>query len=80
MAKNNKLIERYKYMYRKTQEIVPEVYAGIALALSRKHGWEYDQINDLFQESQDIWNECIQTSANMVQMCEEETGIELRNK
>lgn len=64
-------------MDRKCKEITPEVYACIALALHRKYGWEYEDISDLFAESQEIWNECIQRSENMVQMCEMETGIDV---
>lgn len=80
MAKNNKLIETYKYIHQKIQEITPEVYAAIALALTRKYGWEHEQINELFQESQDIWNECVHGKVNMLEMCEQETGIELRSE
>ena len=80
MAKNNILIEQYKTMYKKIQQITPEVYAGIALALHRKYGWGYKRINDLFSESQTIWNECVNSNINMVEMCERETGIELRKE
>lgn len=80
MAKNNILIEQYKTMYKKIQQITPEVYAGIALALHRKYGWGYKRINDLFSESQTIWNECVNSGINMVEMCEEETGIEIRKE
>ena len=80
MAKNNLLIEQYKTMYKKIQQITPEVYAGIALALHRKYGWGYKRINDLFSESQTIWNECVNSGINMVEMCEEETGIEVRKE
>lgn len=80
MAKNNDLINRYKVLYEKVQQIVPEVYAGLALALYREHGWTYEQINDLFAESQAIWQECVDMDINMVQMCEEETGIDVQRK
>lgn len=80
MAKNNILIEQYKTMYKKIQQITPEVYAGIALALHRKYGWGYKRINDLFSESQTIWNECVNSGVNMVEMCAEETGIEVRKE
>lgn len=78
MAKNNQLINHYRDLYKKIQQITPEVYAALALALHRKYGWGYKRISDLFNESQIIWNECIQTDINMVQMCERETGIEVQ--
>ena len=80
MAKNNYLINKYKILYKKINQITPEVYAGIALALHRKCGWGYKRINDLFEESQIIWNECINSDINMMEMCEKETGIELRKE
>ena len=80
MGKNNNLINKYKMLYKKIDQITPEVYAGIALALHRKCGWGYKRINDLFSESQIIWNECINSDINMVEMCEKETGIELRKE
>ena len=80
MGKNNNLINKYKMLYKKIEQITPEVYAGIALALHRKCGWGYKRINDLFVESQTIWNECINSDINMVEMCEKETGIELRKE
>ena len=79
MAKNDKLIEQFKYMYKKIEQITPDVYAGIALALHRKCGWDYEQINELFEESQNIWNECVNSDIDMIHICEEETGIELRS-
>ena len=80
MGKNNNLINKYKMLYKKIEQITPEVYAGIALALHRKCGWGYKRINDLFVESQTIWDECINSDINMVEMCEKETGIELRKE
>ena len=80
MGKNNYLINKYKMLYKKIEQITPEVYAGIALALHRKCGWGYKRINDLFVESQTIWNECINSDINMMEMCEKETGIELRKE
>ena len=80
MAKNNDLITRYKTLYNKINQIVPEVYAGIALALQRNYGWDYEQINELFEGSQRIWEDCNEKNVNMVQMCADETGIELRSK
>ena len=80
MAKNNYLINKYKILYKKINQITPEVYAGIALALHRKCGWGYKRIHDLFEESRIIWNECINSDINMMEMCEKETGIELRKE
>lgn len=80
MGKNNDLINRYKQLYKKIEMITPQVYAGIALALHRRYGWGFKRINDLFAESQDIWEECLTKDINMIQMCEEETGIDVRPK
>lgn len=80
MAKNNDLINRYKTLYRKIEQITPQVYACLALALHRRHGWGFKRINDIFIDSQEIWEECLSKNINMIQMCEEETGIDVQNR
>lgn len=65
-------------MRKEMKTVIPKVYAGVALALHRKYKWGYKRINDLFVETQYIWNECSESDLNMIQMCEEETGIEVR--
>lgn len=37
----------------------------------------HKRINDLFNESIIIWNECIHSDLNMLEMCEKETGIDV---
>ena len=76
MAKNNKLINQCKAMYRQIQEITPQVYASIAIALHRK-GMEFEEINDIFAASQEIWTECLESGVNMQKLCSEETGIDV---
>lgn len=80
IAKNNDLINRYKILNQTINNITPTVYAGIALTLHRKCGWGYKRINDLFSESQSLWEECNRIGIDMISMCENETGIELRSK
>lgn len=73
----NKLLAK---MERQCREITPSVYASIAIALHRKCGWGYKRISDLFAESQEVWNECIQGDISMIEMCEKETGINVANR
>lgn len=80
MAKNNKLINKYKYMYQQTQQITPAIYASMAMALHREYGFGYERINRVFAESQRIWEEHTGNNDYMMQKCYEETGIELRRK
>ena len=79
MADKN-LLKLLAKMERQCREITPSVYASIAIALRRKYGWGYKRISDLFEESQDVWNECIQGDISMIEMCERITGIDVRNK
>lgn len=75
--KNHALIANMKRLQREINSVVPCVYAGIALALHRQHGWEYEQINELFGESQAIWYEANDAGLNMAKMCLDETGIDV---
>ena len=80
MAKNNKLVNQYKEMYKQITQITPKVYAALALALHREYGWGYTRINRAFATSQDIWDESNERDIDMIKMCEEETGITLMDK
>lgn len=84
MGKNNRLINSINAIAdRKQQEniekaadqMVPQIYAAMALALYRICGFEYEQINAVFLESQQIWENFIGDPDEMTKLCEEETGI-----
>ena len=51
---NKYFVKQCKRMQENIRDITPSVYACLALALHRKHGWGYKRINDLFCESQVI--------------------------
>ena len=76
MGKNNTLINQYKQMYKQINEITPQVYAAIAIALYRK-GMTFEEIEEIFGESQVIWIECVENDINMQEMCKNETGIDV---
>ena len=86
MAKNNYLINQMKNIKRREKEIdqnidalLPYMYAAIALALYRSCGTPPEDIRYIFAESQRIWYESLDKNIDMIQMCEDETGIEVRN-
>lgn len=86
MAKNNYLINQMKNIKKREKEldqnidvVLPSVYAAIALALHRSCGTTADDIRYIFAESQRIWYESLEKDIDMIQMCEDETGIEVRN-
>lgn len=60
--------------------LVPQIYAAIALALHREEGWGYKRINRLFAASQTIWEESVEKGIDMIKMCEDETGIQVEAK
>ena len=80
MGKNNAFINAQKRTMKQALDVVPKVYAAIAISLQRKYGWEFDDINNLFNESQVVWNECVETGVDMLKMCSDETGIDMQRK
>lgn len=63
MGKNNRLINSINAIAKRRQDenvgraadqMVPQIYAAMALALYRTCGFDYEQINDVFLESQHI--------------------------
>ena len=86
MSKNNRLINAMKsiaaqksdFAYlRASNNVVPQIYAALAIALHREFGWGYTRINRAFAESQKIWEEFSGKGNEMMKICEEETGISL---
>lgn len=84
MGKNNKLINTMKQLAQRNRaenvakasgEMVPQIYAALAMALHRECGWGYVRINRLFVASQRIWENFDGTGDEMVSLCEKETGI-----
>ena len=80
MAKNNKLVNQYKEMYKQINQITPKVYAALAIALHREYGWGYTRILRTLTASQEKWDEIDERDIDMIKMCEEETGITLMDK
>ena len=84
MSKNNKLINSMKALAKQNQarnvakasnEMVPMIYASIALALHSTCGFGYKRINDVFVESQRIWEGFSGNPEDMIKLCEEQTGV-----
>lgn len=84
MGKNNRLINSINSIARRKQEenvgkaadqMVPQIYAAMALALYRICGFDYEQINAVFLESQHIWEDFVGVGDEMIELCEKETGI-----
>lgn len=88
MGKNNRLLNQLNEMSRRKQaenigkaadQMVPQIYAAIAMALHRTCGFGYERINRVFSESQAIWEGFVGKGDEMIELCEEETGISVRN-
>ena len=54
--------------------------SSTAIAFYRYWGWDKYKINDLMYTIDEVWTECADDiERSMVEMCEQETGIELQN-
>lgn len=89
MGKNNRLINSINAIAKRKQEenvgkaadqMVPQIYAAIAIALHRTYGFGYDRINRVFLESQHIWEDFVGDGDEMIELCEKETGITVINR
>lgn len=84
MGKNNKLINSLKKIAQQNRsnniakaanDMTPQIYAAMAIALHRTYGFGHKRINDVFLESQRIWEGYNGDSTGMIRQCERETGI-----
>lgn len=60
------------------KNLVPGVYASLAIALHRNWGWGFKRINRLFSQSQRIWEDL--GTDNIIELCEKETNILLKSE
>ena len=60
------------------KNLVPGVYASLAIALHRNWGWGFKRINQLFSQSQRIWEDL--GTDNIIELCEKETNILLKGE
>lgn len=79
MAKNNNLIAAMNYAQKQINQLTPEIYAAIALALHRVYGFSSKRIEKVFAESQAIWENFVNDRGTMIDLCEDETGIRVNN-
>lgn len=84
MGKNNRLINSINALAKQKQaenigkaadQMVPQIYAAMAIALHRTYGFGYERINRAFVESQKIWEDFSGNIDEMVEVCESETGV-----
>lgn len=80
--------KKHKHAFRKaTDRLESEgrrqcalLYGSTAIALNRHWKKGKDAIVRLFDVSGEIWQDCAATNMHsMIEMCEEETGIEIQN-
>ena len=63
---------------RRIEWLVPRVYASIGLALYDKYKWEQEEIQELFEESQVIWQSSTNMGWDLLKNAEEIVGAEFR--
>ena len=71
----NKSVKRMELM-QATKWIVPHVYAGIASSLWER-GWTKEQIEEIFIESQERWNDATINRWDILQNVKDVIGIDI---
>lgn len=80
MGKNNLFIEQEKRYRRMIREIVPQVYAAFAVSLHRRYGFGFIRIGRVLADTQDYWNAAKNKEIDIVQLCADETGIDIMSE
>lgn len=84
MKPNNRMKSAYNnYLRIRINQVLPYIYSSIALALwnvlDEPDEEKYKDIATLISESQVIWNESTNAGKDIVELCEEVTGFDIRN-
>ncbi|MBQ0112393.1 MAG: hypothetical protein KBT03_04605 [Bacteroidales bacterium] len=66
---------------READRVMDVVYTSTILALHRNQGWGRVRISHFMDKAQQVFNECGEDDTkSMIQLCDEETGIEFCNE
>ena len=75
----NPLIKANRELDQEVQKQIDLIYGSAGVAFARWWGWGSLRIQRLFDKTMETWDECGRTNdISMIQMLEEESGIELR--
>ena len=75
-----RLKQAYERINREGDKWAVNMYAALALALSRHHRMKEVAITRLIDVTWSAWKECaVNSDASMIKMCAEEVGIEIQN-
>lgn len=81
MGKNKAFINAQKLIQKEINKILPNIYAAMAMALWNTmeipESERQEIIENIFSESQAIWFDCADNDKDMLEMCEELTGIDV---
>lgn len=72
-----------KKVEKEAHGVTPQVYAAFALTLSYEDGkykWTPEQIEELFVETQALWEDCVKSDVDMCEWCYQVTGIDVRER
>ena len=78
--KDNPYIHQEKRWMGHVREMVPKIYAGFCLTLSRDYNMTFDQLVNILAETQELWQSDGNGGSDILKTCSEETGINLMSK
>ena len=73
------LLRDIKILEKRIKQVIPEIYACFAKALY-KEGYTSDEIEALFVETQNLWQENVEQMEDMITWVRETTGIDVRGE
>jgi hypothetical protein len=75
--KRNQFIEQERRHKRAIAEMVPKIYAAIAVSLHRNYGFGFTRILRVLADTQDLWNKHANNEIDIIKICSDETGIDV---
>lgn len=68
---------RLKMLNEKIHGVTPQIFASFALVLNQKYKWDADDIEELFSDVMNKWDDFAESGENMCEYCEKVTGIDV---
>ena len=72
---NRSMDSAVEYLYKRIDQITPNIYAAFAIVLIRDYGWDSDAVSELFGKTQILWQDALTDGRDMAQICSDEYDI-----
>lgn len=59
------------------EKFAPQVYASLVITLMKHYSWSFEEIKELIEFNEEVWNDCARRKVKMIDECSKVWGVDL---